>query len=576
MPRVPQYRSQTSPIGANQLPSVRQTAAPTADQLGGSATVHDNGLGRGLMQAGNAAMQIAAAEAEHRALQEVIAADTLASQALNKYVTDARTKQGANVWGIGERAGADVDGILVKAREGLTSDFAREQFDARMAQRRVSAVGSVYQHEQTESQRYSAASLKASTVTAIQDAATNYADPAALADARKRLEKGLAGEAAYEGWPPEVAAVTRLERLSMMHTGVVQAMIANGSTQAAAQYLEKAGAELTADHRNRLTASLRTTKDTESAQSFADNVMAAGLSEADAIAKARKELSGDAEVRAVQEIKMRHAEMTQARERQQKSAADAAWSIVGRSMNMHMNDVPATVLQAMDGKDIMNMRTAIDNRLYQLAQRSAAHETRAAAAEARAEREAARLETAEAKAKGNAAYVSLVAEAANDPTAFVQRNLELDAADVAAASPSQFAGLMRMQQRVKAGAPQGERNSVTSAALKELGVKSGSTAATEFITAANEAFDQFEQANKRPPNAKELQVITDGLITKGTVPGMLWGSNETRAYKAGSKPFTPTVPDADKAAITEAFKRRGVTPTDDQILQAFKAAKGIR
>lgn len=541
MPRVPIYRSNANPVSANQLPSVRQTAAPSATDLGGNAQAVDNGLGRGLMQAGGAAMQIVAAEQEHRALQEVMNADLVASRGLNQYVLETRSKQGADAWGITDKAPREIDAILTKAREGLTTDFARQQFDARIAQRHVSALNSVAAWEQEEGRRTSAASLKASSATAIDDAATNYADPAALADARKRLLKGVDAEAVYEGWTPEVATVERAQRLSVMHSGVIGAMVSNGSTDAAAKYLEQHSSELTADHRTRLTATLRTTKDVESAQRFADKAMASGMSELDAIAKARKELSGEAEERAVKEIKQRFVERSAAVERQQRDAADVAAQHYARG---GLSAIPPAVWESLDGSRQMFFKDKADSDAYRIETRAAARAGRAAAEESRAYTRAQR-ERIEA---ADRTYDDLLTMRATDPDAFASMDLRT-VNDFGKLTDSQRKDMAESQAKLRDPAAASNIKAIDAAiehGAKAIGATGKKASSVELRgqleTYVKQQVADFAADKKRAPTAAELRAIVDNGLVKGDIVKNWRPDSSGYRFQAGERAFEPNLP----------------------------------
>lgn len=117
-------------------------------------------------------------------------------------------------------------------------------------------------------------------------------------------------------------------------------------------------------------------------------------------------------------------------------------------------------------------------------------------------------------------------------------------------------------------------------ALKPLGI---STPTPNTSSSKREQYDQFsgrlaswmddfQAANKRPPNDKEIIAQAKNLTATINVPGMIWGTNETPAF--GIKPedeskATVTLDANNRDRITNALRSRyGFQPSESMVQQA--------
>lgn len=541
MPRVPTYRSQTEPIGANQLPSVRMTAAPSAADLGGNARAPDSGIGEGLLAVGDAASAIYRHMRDQQDAQQVLNADTVASTGMNQYVAEARAKTGANAWNLTAESAEAFDSIIAKARNSLTSENAQRVFDARIAQRRQAAASAVFSHELQETKKTTVAAMQGTGVAAIQDAATSYADPDALADARKRLIQSVNGEAQQSGWPAEVREANRLEKLSIMHTMILQSMVANRNTQAAADYLQANGAEMLAEHRNRATSSLRTSNDIAAAQAFADAVEFEGMTETAAVAKARRELSGEAEERTVREIKQRFADRSAATERQQRDAADVAAQHYARG---GLNAIPTSVWELLDGSRQMYFKDKADSDAYRIETRAAARASRAAAEESRAYTRSQR-ERAEA---ADRTYDDLLTMRATDPDAFASMDLRT-VEGFGKLSDGQRKDMAESQAKLRDPSAANNIKAIDAAiehGAKAIGASGKKQSAIDLRqqleTYVKQRVTDFAAEKNRAPTAAELRAIVDNGLVKGDIVKDWWPDASGYRFQAGERAFEPKLP----------------------------------
>lgn len=110
--------------------------------------------------------------------------------------------------------------------------------------------------------------------------------------------------------------------------------------------------------------------------------------------------------------------------------------------------------------------------------------------------------------------------------------------------------------------------------LTEAGIdsKKDKESTAEFKLAFDKEVSQFTEANKRKPNRKELEQITDVLLINKTKEIPFWFDSTKRAFQADDDyKYTPkSVPSEQRGKIVDALKRSGVQkPTEDQILKIF-------
>src|SRR5205807_2046308 len=100
----------------------------------------------------------------------------------------------------------------------------------------------------------------------------------------------------------------------------------------------------------------------------------------------------------------------------------------------------------------------------------------------------------------------------------------------------------------------------------------------QFDSLAQSQVNDLETQLGRKPTFAERQQVIDKLMQPGTVPGAIFGTNNTRNYQAQSagKTFTATMPDTDRAQLLSAFKAKGIgNPTEDQITTAWRKWRGF-
>lgn len=530
MPVVPKYEQTVAP-------NVRQgfeTAAPTAEQLGAGARFEGSPIGPALERVAEAATYLR----DQQAAQQALNAEAVATAKINEYVQTARRKTGANAWGVGDTAGADLDGIVTQSAEGIRDPAARQTYVARMRQRSATSAASVRDHEFDETKKTTVEAARASTVAAIDFGVTNYQDQRAIDDAATKVAQGVALEGHQQGWTPERMAVEQMDRGGKLHAGVIGAMIAGGRTSAAAEYLDRNSDKLDADTRTRLQANLRTTTDNQAAQSFADGALTKGLTMQQAMTEARASLSGDAEERAVAHLKLRYGEMSQAREAAQRDAYDAAIQVYAQTKNWA--SIPAEHWNALGGEHQL--------RIKQMQQQEAEHRERLAAARegrfaAAANRKNAEEEREARKAAQTAAHETvrtLYAMSQDDPELYTQVDLSPMSKAAQVLPDAQYKALKARQDELKDPTSRqavADRDAAVKWGLGQLGIsgqKKDEKKRAEFVTYMDGALRGEQDRVGRALTRREvMDFVKDAMVDGTVVDSILWFDTSGRKYQAG-------------------------------------------
>lgn len=526
---IPSYGSTRElPSAPRALPSVRQTAAPDAAALGGNARAQTDFVGAGLRLAGDDLARVGLEMQRKEDTRVLFERETLLKDELRKRQADWSTRKGEAAVGLVDEVDRFYTEDASKFAEGL-NDRQRKVWNETLNKHRGHSLDSASVWEARERAGALEDAATASIVGSINFAVDNAANDNAIATAAADIDSRVQVLGQLNGWSHERTQIERLNYQSRLHQQVI-ARLVDENPNAAAEYLAKHENSIDPVVLTKLRKGAEAATATARAQSFADVVMAAGMSEADAIAKARAELSGEDEVRAVAEIKTRHAELAAARERQQKNAADEAYQHYARTGSL--NSIPPSVWAEMDGRDALNLRNFAEARLDR--------------ARARASNDPERK--AKVQEQERIAYARLADKLAEDPVGFAEIDLVEEGAGL---SDGQFKYFQDAQSKIRAGNyTEGPVDVATKRAYRELGIdgssKQARKAQAEFLAAKQKVEADFAAKNGRAPTAKESAELVDSLVIEGTVPGMLWGRNETRRFEAVNEgkagEFQPSAP----------------------------------
>lgn len=425
--------------------------------------------------------------------------------------------------------------------KGLGNDEQRARFKDQSDKLLLQFQGNLSQHVSKEFVEYQVGVQDGTIQTAREQMALSWSDPNAIQQGKDAIKAAVYEKGRMLGLSAKQVEAGMTEALSPAHAAVISSAVDSGNVAYAKEYLKQYNTELTPQARLQLTKVVDAGDFEQRTQQAAGELWAKFEGDpAAALAEARQRFSGKDEDAIVTRIKTLDSERVALRERAQKDAADKAWGIYARSGSL--GKVPASVLAAMDGKDLEAIRRT-----------------------ARADAEGKTRKT------DPSIYYALTMAAAMDPN-FKNEDLRRYSDKL---SPSDFKHFVDMQG--KAAKP-GEIEQVATAnqqkeaIVKALGLEKQDVGV--FHQVADKALFAAQAEKGRNLTQEERQKVLDRLVLQGTTPGSVWGTNKTRAFQAQAegRPFTPVWDDTQKRQATAALQRQGVkNPTAQQVDAVLRA-----
>lgn len=485
MPQVPTYQRQIKDAPLN--PVFRSTP----DVSSGTRAI-----AQGIGAVGEVADQIETKRAtgEAQALEAGIRADWL------KADSELREKyRGANVDGYEaaadawwkERAASAATGASAHAR-----NIAGPSLSAYRNQALASGLGYVQREREVTLDRNYAANVDLQVQGAVRDA--NPANAQTLGAATlQSLNRAVATQGAAKGWSTEQVQAEMLRQQARLHATMVESLMA--SPEAAGAYLTAHRDSIPADVLAKIEQRLKPAAELSKAQRWADGIMAQGLPLDAAMARAEKELEGDAERQAKAELQHRFSVQEKAQRDREQQAYGSAQLQVEQTGRVD----PKTWAALNDAQ-----RAAILSRQQ---------------AEAKARGAAARGESVRTDPK---TYVELRNQAAEDPEAFARVDLK---GYVDRLAPRDLEALLDLQGK----APKAQRETATlqqqmAASLGAAGIKNRDTA-EKFKARVYDEIEAAKDANGgKPLNYQQRQEVIDREMMRGDDPGSWFGLDKYR------------------------------------------------
>lgn len=415
---VPTYgKTRELPSAPNQLPSVRQTAAPSADQLGGNARVPTDYIGKGMKSAGNDLFEVGMKMQEREDADMIFRAETVLKDRLRAKSEEWSNRRGVQAWDLTKDASQWWDSEATKAAEGL-NERQRVAFDQTLARMRGASLDTITRFEAEQRRTSLDESAQASIVGSINFAAANPDNPEAINAARGDIARSVLERGRLNGWTPERTQVEAQTKLTALHKQVLEGLVDKDPTAAEA-YLKQHREEIAGAERDTVNKLVEGASRLKKAQSFADDVMARGITEAEAMAEARQKFEGEDERIAVNEVKVRHQEIRAAREAAQKDALDAAYGEMGPTGTVA--SIKPSTWAKLGGDAQRRLIEQDEARITRRESRAAARENREYRAEQRA------LTVKERETFGN--YSSISQQLVDDPGSVTQERIAEEVRD---------------------------------------------------------------------------------------------------------------------------------------------------
>lgn len=560
MPRIPTY--DTPQAEARALPGVRQSSA-ASPALFGAAAEQQIATGKSMLNAGTQLGDIANRMQDRENADSVFRVDGALKRDFIDYEQDVRkTRQGRFASGLVNDTEKWFDEQEKKHGAALTNEVQRQLFGQRLQSLRMSALDSVGRYQDTQLEKSHDEGWLADKNATVSIAA---ADPRQVDTTVREIDRLNRYQAARKGWEGPTLEQENLKDTTTLHINVLKGL-ADTNPSAARDYLAKYGKQIDGRSMDGIDRVLKVGETKQAGFAFVERTLGGGKgvptfdwSAPDAYAQARTAardfFKDDPDKRdaALREINTREAEAIQSRERAQRTAADSAWGIYGRTGNL--NDVPAGVLASMDGKDFAAIKEAAANK---------------------------------AAGKGTvtdfATYYDLRQQALNDPEGFRKTDLRRYIGKLAPSDLEEMAKLQTAKpSEIKDAATLGQQLGNMHDLLmwgsndKEKKEKKGA-----FDRAATDAIQTEARRRGKELTYEERQAVIDRMVLSGeVVSGHWYQADANRRYYevAGTEDaakFAPDIPDTEKAKIKAALTRAGRPVTDDEVMRLFKQKHGIK
>lgn len=528
MPQVPVYQSQ-----------VRERALEGGFQRAPDVSSDTMRAGQGLMQVGAAIndMDLRDAKAKADTVDATITTEWLKWDAENRQKfrganADAYAPAAQEWWKkAGETYGKDLD---PRTRALASSSLVRKQ---------GTALAGVVQFVGQEKERHADDAASASITSTIQFGVTT----GDVAGAAEQVRSQVAAVGARKGWTTEQVQAEQLKNLSSLHLAQITKLASQDAEKATAYYQSVKG-EVAAQNQPRVEEVLKGEGDNQFATKFAaDN---ASLPLAEQLTKAGEITDPQRRAKALQQVKLNHAAVREAEAERERQASDQAWQMVGQGKR-----VPEAILSQMDGKGRVQLQEHLQARADRLAKQGSA--------------------TVKTDPTALAKVYDLMRD---DPEGFKKLRME---SLTNSFSPSDIEQVARVQRDMLK--PDKEKDVATTTQL--MGTYTGGWKPEKkaaFSQAFLDELNRYEKEKGKPASYEEKRKIGDRMILDGEVLTGSWYKNDPnkKFYEATPeerKRFAPEITSDDRKQVRAALEAEGVkNPTEAQVLERFKLAKGIK
>lgn len=528
------------------LPGARQDSVASPELLGATGQQNER-FGRNAQSAGSDLLGIATDMQTRQNADMVFRAETSLKTEYIAFENEVRQRRGADAYGVAKETADWWDKKSREHSDGLENPVQQYLFNQVAQKLKIPSLDVVSGYEIEQRRASVRESATASIASSANLAAANATNPIAVAIARDDIIKRTQILGKVDGWGADKRDFEIQNNLSTMHTQVIQNLADTDPTSAKA-YFEKNKGEVNGGQYDSIDKLLKHAGTLQTAQKAVDALSAMEASEAEGLAQIRGNYEGEERKQAEIMWKERSMEKDKMREQSQKGAADSAWDVYQRTKKI--SAIPPSVWQAMDGKDriVMEDRAAKD---------------------------------AEGKpVKTNfSQYYDLTRMAQDEPMKFAGTDLRRYTTVIGEADLERLVG---MQGAIKTDAGKGVAEIGTQLTVAHNQMKWGESDKEKkglFDATVLNTLDQEQQAKGKKLTFEERQKVIDRMMIQGDTNGWLPFGDKRYFEVQGTdraKDFKVTVPDADKAQITEALHKHGIPVTDDEVLKWYKRKNKIQ
>lgn len=527
MPIVPTYpdrqvRTEALRPVMQQAPDVSSGARALAQGLGQVADVADR-------------IDLRDAQAKASSVESTITSDWLKwdSENRNKY-------RGENADGYAPAAEAWWKSAAENAGKDL-NPRAKALASQSLRTKQTAALSNVLTFSAAEKERHADETYNADVATTIQFGVTS----GDVASTAVQIREKAAVLGARKGWTTEQVQAEAGKNLSAMHLAQIT-KLADTNATAAQAYYDANKAEVGFQNQARVEQMLKGEMDNQFATQKAAEMAGKPLSEQ--LAEAAKITDPQRREKTLTQVRNNYALVKQDQEARQDAARDQVYQRFEQG-----RPIPEALLSAMGGPErsqFENLRTA------------------------RAER----LATGKSVKTNPTALAKVYDMMRDDPDGFKKLHM---ASLTETFAPNDIEQIARLQRDMLK--PNTEKDVATTTQV--MGLYTGGWK-DEKKTAFNSAFldevSRFEKEKGRPANYEEKRKIGDRLILDGEVlSGSVFLNDPDKKYYETTPEerarFAPTITSSDRKLVRAALESEGVkNPTEAQVIERFKIAKGIR
>jgi len=217
-----------------------QQSSVASPSLFAAAGAQQSDLGKALVSAGGASVDIAGKMQDRENVDMLFRAETALTEELIQFSTSVRERKGATAKGVTQDAEKWFDETANKHIGALGNDEQRRLFVQRASRMRAQTIDSVSRHEVTERDRSALEASEARRVTAVNRATASAYDWSVLEAEKKEMAKTIDVDAKLRGWAPEVVEAKKGEWQTRMHKEMLQQLAKDPKTRALAKtYYDK-------------------------------------------------------------------------------------------------------------------------------------------------------------------------------------------------------------------------------------------------------------------------------------------------------------------------------------------------
>ena len=212
-------------------------ASPSLFSAGAS---RQSDVGKGLLVAGGAAVDIAGKMQDRENVDMLFRAETALTEELIAFQSGVRERKGAAAKGVTQEAETWFGETASRHGGALANDTQRRLFGERASRLRLQTLDAVSRHEATERDRSALESSEARRVTAVNRAVASAHDWSVLEAEKTEMSKTIAVDAALRGWTPEIVEAKKGEWQTRLHKEMLQQLAKDPKTRGLAKtYYDK-------------------------------------------------------------------------------------------------------------------------------------------------------------------------------------------------------------------------------------------------------------------------------------------------------------------------------------------------